>query len=244
MADNRQIIALYTELAENPTKDFGCEKGLDNAKAHRYKAVKIPSEVRREQHWDSIFQNADYTQVLWHQNSPEQSLNLIEKYTSKESSIIDVGCGASYLVDHLLDQHYRDITLLDTSKTSLALVEKRIDTQDVTFICADLLQFQTQKAFALWHDRAVFHFLLSQKERQKYFEVLMRTLQSNGIAILSTFRVDGPIQCAGLDIIQYDHQKMLGELPEGLELIESEEYTHITPKQSEQAYIYFVIRKQ
>ena len=209
-----------------------------------FSAEKIPSDIRREKHWDGIFKSVDYTQVLWHQDVPQKSFELIDKYTKKDAHIIDVGCGASHLVDYLLQNGYKNITLLDTSKTSLDIVKKRVKSENIKFQCSDILNFKADKKFDLWHDRAVFHFLLSQKERQKYFEVLNHTLKEGAIAIVSTFRTDGPIQCAGLDIMQYNHTKILLELPDSLELIESEEQIHITPKISEQEYIYFVIRKK
>ncbi len=209
-----------------------------------FEATKLDAVSAREKHWDTIFQNADYTQVLWHQKSPEKSLSLIKHYSDVDANLIDVGCGASYLVDALLENHYHNITLLDTAKYSLEIVKERIHNDDVTFVNTDLLNFSTNTAYALWHDRAVFHFLCTKEERENYFKVLIQTLKPEGIAIISTFRVDGPIQCAGLDIVQYDHNKMHNELPSQLELLESEEYLHITPKDSEQEYIYFVLRKK
>lgn len=209
-----------------------------------FQATKIASKVRREKHWDNIFQNADYTQVLWYQNSPKKSVDFIKKYAKNDTNIIDVGCGASYLVDVLLNDGYKNITLLDTAKTSLDIVQSRIDSDKVQFICSDILNLKTDKKFDIWHDRAVFHFLLSKKEREQYFNVLANSLKPKGIAIISTFKVDGPIQCAGLDIVQYDSQKILEELPSNLTLVESEDYTHITPKESTQEYIYSVIEKR
>lgn len=209
-----------------------------------FQATKIASDVRREKHWDNIFQNADYTQVLWHQNSPKKSVDLIKKYAKNNTNIIDIGCGASYLVDTLLNDGYKNVTLLDTAKTSLDIVQSRINSDKVQFICTDILNFKTDEKFGIWHDRAVFHFLLSKKEREQYFKVLENSLKSKGIAIISTFKVDGPMQCAGLEIVQYDCKKMLDELPSTLTLIESEDYTHITPRESTQKYIYFVIEKR
>jgi len=216
----------------------------ETTKGATFKATKIASSQLREKHWEGIFQNADYTQVLWHQSSPEKSVELIKKYIKNDANIIDIGCGASYLVDNLLDDGYENITLLDTAKTSLEIVQSRINNNRVECICSDILNFQSDKKFGIWHDRAVFHFLLSKKEREEYFKLLDSSLKPESIAIISTFRVDGPIQCAGLDIMQYNHEKMLAELPSGLSLLESEEYTHITPKDSRQEYIYFVIQKK
>lgn len=216
----------------------------ETTKGATFKATKIASSQLREKHWEGIFQSADYTQVLWHQSSPKKSIELIKEHTKDDASIIDVGCGASYLVDNLLDDGYKNITLLDTAQTSLDIVQSRINNNTVEFICSDILNFQSDKKFDIWHDRAVFHFLLSKREREEYFKVLENSLKPKSIAIISTFRVDGPIQCAGLDIVQYNHQKMLEELPSTLSLLESEEYTHITPKESTQEYIYFVIEKK
>lgn len=216
----------------------------ETTKGATFSATKIPADERRENHWDGIFKNVDYTQVLWHQSSPQKSIELIEKYVKDDANIIDIGSGASYLVDNLLQNGYKNITLLDTSKTALQIVKSRIKSDKVQFICSDILNLKNDKKHNLWHDRAVFHFLLSQKEREQYFKVLANSLEPKGIAVISTFKVDGPIQCAGLNIIQYNHQKMLDELLSDLILIESEEFTHVTPKESTQEYIYFVIQKK
>ena len=215
----------------------------ETTKGATFKAEKTPSDTLREAHWDNIFKNADYTQVLWHQNSPIKSLTLIETYAKSDANIIDVGCGTSFLVDELLKSGELNITLLDTSKTSLSITRERIQNKDITFICDDILHFKTDKKFDIWHDRAVFHFLLSKKERAKYFEVLSDTLNAEGTAIISTFAINGDLKCAGLDVVQYDEDKLKQALPEDLKLIESEEYTHITPRDSEQKYIFFVIKK-
>ena len=207
-----------------------------------FKASKIPSSGLRKRHWDNVFKSSDYTQVLWHQNNPKKSLELIQNYSNKDAKIIDVGCGASCLIDVLIKDEYRNITLLDTSKTSLDIVKKRVKKRDIEFICDDILNFTPQERFDIWHDRAVFHFLTSKKDREKYFEVLQNSLKNGATAIISTFNIDSATQCAGLDIVQYSEQKMKEELPMGLELIESQEYTHVTPKDSEQGYVYFVIQ--
>ena len=208
-----------------------------------FKATKVMASILREKHWDTVFQNSDYTQVLWHQKSPQKSLELIQKYSDENMKIIDVGCGASFLVDNLLEKGYEDITLLDTAKTSLEIVQNRLDTNCIDLLCTDILNFTPKEKFDVWHDRAVFHFLTSKKEREAYFEVLNSSLKSGATAIISTFRVNGPFQCAGLDIVQYDADKIQEELPEYFKLLESEEYMHITPKETEQEYIYFIIKK-
>lgn len=202
-------------------------------------------EQKRQSHWDNIFKTKDYTQVLWHQNSPTVSLDLITTYSNKDDAIIDVGCGASFLVDKLINKGYKNITLLDTSKTSLDIVKKRLTDKanTPTYICSDIMHFSPSQTHNIWHDRAVFHFLLLKEERANYFEVLKKSLVSGGTAIISTFCVGGQTMCAGLDIVQYDHKKMFKELPEGLELVAYKEFTHVTPSDSEQAYSSFVIKR-
>jgi len=236
-------------IQEAGFKDVECEainhySTAETTRGATFRATKIPSEIRRKEHWENLFQTKDHTQVLWHQSSPHKSLELIKRYSKKEDIFIDVGCGASFLVDRLLAEGYEHITLLDTSKTSLEIVKQRVKSDSVTYICDDVLNFRSTQKFDIWHDRAVFHFLMTKKERMSYFDVLANTLREGAIAIISTFRVGGPIQCAGLDIVQYNHAKMLEELPSELELVESQEYLHITPKESEQEYIYFVIQKR
>ena len=209
-----------------------------------FKATKISSEVKRKEHWENIFIQKDYTQVLWHENDPKKSLSLIKKYATSKSQIIDVGSGTSYLADRLMEEGLTNLTLLDTSKKALEIVKTRLNNKgNVEYICSDILSFRPQKSYDLWHDRAVFHFLITKKERKAYFNSLSNVLKPKAIAIISTFRVDGPHQCAGLNIMQYDHQKLLEELPKGLSVLESEEYAHITPKGTTQEYIYFVIQK-
>jgi len=210
-----------------------------------FKAKKLAADSFREAHWDNIFKSKDYTQVFWHQDSPERSLEIIKKHTSSQDAIIDVGCGASFLCDRLIQDGYRDISLLDTSKTSLDIVKKRLDIQaDIpNYICSDIMNFHPQEKYSLWHDRALFHFLLLKQERAKYFEILKESLTPNAVAIINTFSLESQTQCAGLSIVQYDDKKMIAELPESLELIEYTNYMHITPSQTQQAYSSFIIKR-
>ena len=216
----------------------------DTTRGATFKATKMSMKERRHKHWENIYKTKDTTKVFWHQTSPMKSLKLIEKYSYSNASVIDVGCGTSLLVDELLQNNYVDISLLDTAQSSLDIIKKRIPKKNVNYICEDILDFKSDSKFDIWHDRAVFHFLLTKEERIRYLEVLKDSLKDDGIAIISTFKIDGPISCAGLDIVQYDHISMASELTNELELIESEEYIHITPSQNEQKYIYFMIKKK
>jgi hypothetical protein len=127
----------------------------------------------------------------------------------------------------------------------LNIVKERLTSYTYpTYICSDILAFKPAKSYNIWHDRAVFHFLLTKKERDAYFEVLAQSLANGGIAFINTFAPDGEIQCAGLDIISYDEEKMKEILPEGLELLESKKFIHTTPRGTSQKYSAFTIRKK
>ncbi|MEE8589269.1 MAG: methyltransferase domain-containing protein, partial [Sulfurimonadaceae bacterium] len=137
-------------------------KTSDTTYGATFRATKTTHAKARQSHWDNIFKTKDYTQVLWHQNSPTISLDLIQSHSNKDDAIIDVGCGASFLVDKLIDKGYKNITLLDTSIASLDIVKKRLaNNADIpTYICSDIMHFSPSQKFNIWHDRAVFHFLL------------------------------------------------------------------------------------
>ncbi|QOY52957.1 class I SAM-dependent methyltransferase [Candidatus Sulfurimonas baltica] len=217
----------------------------DTTRGATFRGVKNILKQSRQKHWNDVFIEKDYTQVLWHQNSPVLSLKLIQKYgIADEDAIIDVGCGASFLVDNLIEKNYKNITLLDIAESSLDIVKERLGElgSAVRYKCCDVTQFEATNSFALWHDRAVFHFLLDANDRKKYLKSMYQALKSGGIAVISTFAIDGPQQCCGLDIVQYDAQKMKEELIDGLELLESFEMQHLTPKNSYQAYICFIIK--
>ena len=196
-------------------------------------------------YWNNIFNTRDYTQVFWHQESPDISLELIDAYAKEDSSVLDVGCGTSFLIENLIDRGYRDISLLDASEISLDIVKTRLaqNSSIPKYINSDITNFKSDKKFDIWHDRAVFHFLLLKDDREKYFEALSNTLKPDGTALISTFRVGGDISCAGLPIVQYDENKMLKELPDGLKIVKYNEFLHKTPKDTFQDYCSFIIKK-
>ena len=215
----------------------------DTTQGATFKATKTTSSEIRKVHWDKIYTTKNITQVFWYQSSADKSLELIKKYSTTKDSIIDMGCGTSFLVDNLLATGYTNISLLDTSIESLHMVQQRISNPDIKFICSDILDYKSEEKFDIWHDRAVFHFLENKEEKEKYFEILLDSLKDNGICILSTFKVDGDITCAGLDVVQYNEQQLEEILPKTLKLVSYEDYLHTTPKNTEQKYIYFAIKK-
>jgi len=199
----------------------------------------------RKDHWENIYKTKDHTEVSWYQESPDISLELLKEIHAKPShSVIDVGCGASLLVDHLLTLGYKDITLVDLSDSALALIKSRLgENADIpVYICEDITTIEFEQPFDIWHDRAVFHFLTDAADRKRYMETLEKNLTRSGRAIIGAFSLNGPDKCSGLNIVQYDGSKMEAELPPGLELVETNTDTHVMPNGSTQEFMYFIIK--
>jgi len=211
-----------------------------------FRAIKEEKTVMRHNHWENVFKTKDYTKVLWHEEYPEVSLKLLEDIKIKtDSAIIDVGAGASLLVDTLLEKNIKDISLLDISSSSLNTTKKRlgVNSNIPKYIVTDITLFNPKQKYDIWHDRATFHFLLTVNEKKRYFETLSKALKDNAMAIIGTFALDGPDTCSDLDVFQYDERRMLEVLSANFRLIKTYNHTHITPVKTEQKYIYFIIQK-
>lgn len=193
-------------------------------------------------HWETIYRDKSALEVSWYQKEPRLSLELIERTgISKDATIIDVGGGASLLVDYLHNTGYTNLTVLDISASALDCARQRLAEQAsmIDWIESDITAYRPSKTFALWHDRAVFHFLTDAVDRQKYVEVLKQSLQPNGHVIIAAFAIGGPDKCSGLNIVQYDANKLQAELGAGFELQEERSETHLTPDNKPQQFGYF-----
>jgi len=198
--------------------------------------------MNRQQHWNQVYQTRSADDVSWYQRRPDLSLALIAASgVSKDAGIIDVGGGASPLVDFLLDDGYRRLAVLDLSGAALSHSHSRLGVRagTIEWFEADVTSFTPPHRFGLWHDRAVFHFLTAADDRRGYVATLRQTVQSGGAVIISTFALDGPPKCSGLDVMRYDDQSIVAELGAEFQLREVRRETHITPWQSEQRFIYF-----
>ncbi len=196
----------------------------------------------RQEYWNQIYQTKGSQDVSWYQRRPDLSLALIAASgVGKDAGIIDVGGGASTLVDFLLDDGYTRLAVLDMSGVALSLSRLRLGAREdrVEWFETDVTSFQPPYRFDLWHDRAVFHFLTAAEDRRRYVATLRRTLHPGGTVVLSTFALDGPPQCSGLDVMQYDESSILAEWGAEFQLQEVCRETHVTPWQSEQQFIYF-----
>ena len=199
-----------------------------------------------KEHWENIYKTKNTDEVSWYQEKPETSLNLIsETSIEKNAKIIDVGAGASKLADNLLALGFRNITALDVSLNALNESKKRLGDRanNVKWIVSDLREFETNERYDLWHDRAVLHFLTEEEDIKRYIELVRTYLKPKGYVIVSTFSVNGPKRCSGLDVRQYSEDSMK-TLFTGFEHIKSFEEEHLTPWGSSQIFIWGVFRKR
>jgi len=195
----------------------------------------------RRSHWENVYGSKLHTDVSWYQEIPDKSLALIKAAgVSTEDAIIDIGGGASTLVDHLLAAGHTDVTVLDLAATAFDQARKRLGEQagKVNWVVSDVTQFKPQRQYRLWHDRAVLHFLTSAADRARYVDVLQDALGLGGHAVIATFGPDGPLKCSGLEIRRYS-VSMLEELlgPE-FEVQSHELENHQTPMGSTQQFLY------
>jgi len=201
----------------------------------------------RISHWQSVYRDKAADTVSWYQPVPATSLDLIERLVpGRDAAIIDVGAGASRLVDSLLDTGYRDISVLDIAENALAVSRARLGerAEQVDWIVCDVTECQTEREYDLWHDRAVFHFLTEAADRKAYVSVLGRVLKPGGWCIIATFAVDGPDRCSGLPVKRYDEQLLMAELGEIAELCDTRRETHLTPTGGTQEFAWFVLQRR
>ena len=200
----------------------------------------------RKEHWESMYNNTAYDNVSWYQDEPTISLSLIKGLPlENDGAIIDAGGGASALVDFLLEAGFKNLTVVDISSSALEHAKNRRGgkKQLVSWKVEDVTNFESQEEFQLWHDRAVFHFLTAESDRKKYRKVLEKSVKDGSYVIIAAFAIDGPVKCSGLDIVQYDAEKLQQEIGEKFKLVEQRPENHITPAGDEQSFVYYLFTK-
>lgn len=199
-------------------------------------------------HWERLYETKAPTRVSWYQEHAQLSLQFIQRTGIKKTDpIIDVGGGASTMVDDLLAAGFQRITVLDISAKALELARARLGKRaaNVTWLEADITQADLpEHAYALWHDRAVFHFLTQPADRQRYIETARRAIREGRHLIVATFALDGPDHCSGLEVMRYSPESLHSEFGAGFQLVDSVRETHCTPFGTEQRFIYCYCRRQ
>jgi hypothetical protein len=207
----------------------------------------LPSDparaTARRQHWDRRYAEAGATGVSWYQPEPQASLDLIDILrVPKPAPIIDVGGGASLLVDSLRSKGYLDLSVLDVSSAALDIARHRLhDAVRVRWLCEDILTWRPERQYALWHDRAVFHFLTDSAEQTRYLNVMREALDACGALVMATFAADGPETCSGLPVARYEASD-LEQLLDGFTVVASRREEHITPGGAVQPFTWIAAR--
>ena len=197
--------------------------------------------VNWKRHWNTVYAGKRPEELSWFQSEPEVSLSLIRRTElSQDAEILDVGGGASSLSSALLKEGFRNTSVLDISSEALSVARTRMGSSatKVEWIEADILGFKPDSQWSLWHDRAVFHFLISPEERRAYLRTLTRGLKPGGHLILATFSLDGPSCCSGLDCVRYSPETLSGVLGAEFLLRESVTEAHKTPSGGTQNFVY------
>ena len=197
-------------------------------------------------HWENIYSTKNEDGVSWFQEYPKTSIDLIEKYSSNKSiSIIDIGSGRSRILKNLIENEYGNLTYLDISqeacsKSKILLGNK----QDlVQWNVVNVLDFNIEKNFSIWHDRAVFHFLISKENVEKYKQVALKNIVKGGYLILGTFSENGPEKCSGLNVSRYSPESLKKIFNPEFILIESFTIDHITPFYTTQNFLFSIFKK-
>ena len=202
--------------------------------------------MNREKHWDRIYRAKAPTEVSWYQPEARLSLELIHRVApGLDASVLDVGGGASTLADGLLSAGYRDVTVLDLAPAALAQAQERLGERaaQVRWIVADVLDAPLPAAScAVWHDRAVFHFLTDARDRACYVAQAQRIVRPGGHVIVASFGPEGPSRCSGLEVVRYSPEGLHTEFGAAFHLLDSAKEDHRTPGGSVQAFVYCLCR--
>lgn len=201
----------------------------------------------KKAHWENVFATKEETEVSWYQQNPETSINFfIENEIPKSAKIIDIGGGDSYLIDNLLELGYTNLFLLDISANAIERIKNRLGekSENVTFIVSDILDFQPETSFDVWHDRASFHFLTTENEIEKYKNLVSNSISEKGFLFIGTFSENGPLKCSGLEITQYSESKCEITFVDSFEKMNCFTENHQTPFDTTQSFIFCTFKKK
>jgi SAM-dependent methyltransferase len=195
-------------------------------------------------HWDTVYAERG-DDVSWFQDLPRRSLDFLDRCAVPASaSVLDVGGGASRLVDHLLARGHRDVTVVDLSTKALDLAADRLQhPAEVSWVASDVLDWRPGRSFDVWHDRAALHFLTEPADQARYAELVREHLSPGGLLVVATFAPDGPQQCSGLPVARHDAGSLQRVLGPGLSVVLAEREEHRTPWGSVQPFTWVVLRR-
>ena len=194
-------------------------------------------------YWDHRYSSTGDTNVSWFQATPQLSLELIGSVTDHSASVVDVGGGASRLVDRLLDAGYRDVTVVDLSQQALNAAHARIGDSPVTWVVTDVRDWQPDRTFDVWHDRAAYHFLTDVDDQRQYWHLVRESVPHGGHVVVATFAEDGPEMCSGLPITRYSHAELAKAMGEGFTVLGTRREEHVTPAGGTQSFTWLLAQR-
>jgi ubiquinone/menaquinone biosynthesis C-methylase UbiE len=210
----------------------------------------LPYAPSIKEHWDEIYEALDADELTWYEEIPMPSIRLLSKcQINKDESILDVGAGASTFIDYLLNQGFKNIIAADISEKALNKIKERLGKEkasSVRWIVDDITEpvhIQYIRDIAVWHDRAVLHFLLEEKQQKVYLSMLKKVLKNKGYVIIAAFSLKGAKKCTGLDVKNYDQDLLAEFLGEDFKLLEYFDHTYYMPSGEPRPYIYTLFQK-
>ena len=195
------------------------------------------------EYWDHRYVTIGDTNVSWFQDTPQVSLDLMSTVADHSASVVDVGGGASRLVDRLLDAGYRDVTVVDLSQQALNAAHARVGDSPVTWVVTDIRDWQPDRTFDVWHDRAAYHFLTDPDDQQRYWNLVRDSVPHGGHVIVATFAEDGPEVCSGLPITRYAHDELAEAMGEGFTVLDTRREEHVTPTGGTQIFNWLLAQR-
>jgi len=203
-----------------------------------------------KEHWDEIYEALDADELTWYEEMPEPSIRLLFKCDiNKDESILDVGAGASTFIDYLVNQGFKNIIAADISEIALNKIKERLGKEKVSsvrWIVDDITEpvhIQDLRDITVWHDRAVLHFLLEEKQQKVYLSTLKKVIKKRGFVIIAAFSLKGAKKCTGLNVKNYDQDLLAEFLGEEFKLLEYFDHTYYMPSGEPRPYIYTLFQK-
>ena len=207
-------------------------------------------DISMKEHWNEIYEALDIDELTWYEEIPEPSIKLLAKcHINKDESILDVGAGASTFIDHLIDQGFKNIIAIDISEIALNKLKERLGKEkasSVRWIVDDITRpehIHNLRDIAVWHDRAVLHFLLEENEQRMYLSTLKKVIKKGGYVIIAAFSLKGAKKCSGLDVKNYDQNMLANFLGKDFRLLEYFDHTYHMPSGEPRPYIYALFQK-
>jgi SAM-dependent methyltransferase len=201
-------------------------------------------DLNKKEHWETVYRTKQPNEVSWTQDIPKTSLEFIRSFDlPKSAGIIDIGGGDSKLVDFLLDEGFTNLTVLDISGSALEKAKARLGQRagKVKWVVSDITEFKPSEHYNLWHDRATFHFLITEEQISRYLETARQAI--DGYLTIGTFSQDGPKKCSGLEIKQYSEEQLQAQLDNGFKKIRCITEDHITPFNTRQNFLFCSFKK-